>query len=86
MHDSGAAVVPDIGQHALGDGRAQAGVGRIDLLRDDLLDLAAERVKAEELVGKLRIRAASLEQEAVNLSGGNQQKVVLASSLDRMVL
>jgi ribose transport system ATP-binding protein len=46
--------------------------------RHGVLDLAAEHTKAEELVEKLRIRAASLDQEAVNLSGGNQQKVVLA--------
>jgi ABC-type sugar transport system ATPase subunit len=46
--------------------------------RHGVLDLSAERVKAEELVKKLRIRAASLDQEAINLSGGNQQKVVLA--------
>jgi ribose transport system ATP-binding protein len=34
-----------------------------------------------ELVDKLHIRAASLDQEVVNLSGGNQQKVVLAKWL-----
>jgi ABC-type sugar transport system ATPase subunit len=33
------------------------------------------------MVEKLRIRAASLDQEAMNLSGGNQQKVVLAKWL-----
>jgi ribose transport system ATP-binding protein len=49
-----------------------------ELSRHGVLDLAGERAKAEELVDKLRIRAASLDQEAINLSGGNQQKVVLA--------
>ena len=49
-----------------------------DISRYGLLDLAEERARAQELVGKLRIRAASLDQEAINLSGGNQQKVVLA--------
>ena len=43
-----------------------------------MLDLGAERSRAQELVEKLGIRAASLDQETVNLSGGNQQKVVLA--------
>lgn len=41
------------------------------------IDLRQERQKAQTLVEKLDIRAASLEQRAVDLSGGNQQKVVL---------
>jgi len=49
-----------------------------EISRHGVLDLVGERAKAEELVDKLRIRAASLDQEAINLSGGNQQKVVLA--------
>jgi ABC-type sugar transport system ATPase subunit len=43
-----------------------------------VLDLRAERRLAQRLVDRLGIRAASLDQEVVNLSGGNQQKVVLA--------
>jgi ribose transport system ATP-binding protein len=46
--------------------------------RHGLLDRAAERERAGELVEKLHIRATSLDQETMNLSGGNQQKVVLA--------
>jgi len=46
--------------------------------RHGLLDLAKECERARDLVQKLRIRASSLNQEAINLSGGNQQKVVLA--------
>jgi ribose transport system ATP-binding protein len=49
-----------------------------EMSRHGFLDITAERKLADELVTKLRIRAASLDQEAVNLSGGNQQKVVLA--------
>jgi ribose transport system ATP-binding protein len=49
-----------------------------DLLRYGLLDLGAERRRAGALVERLRIRAASLDQRVVDLSGGNQQKVVLA--------
>jgi ribose transport system ATP-binding protein len=49
-----------------------------ELSRHGFLDIAAERERAEALVGKLHIRATSLDQETVNLSGGNQQKVVLA--------
>ena len=46
--------------------------------RYGMLDLAAEHRRAAELVEKLHIRAASLDQEIIDLSGGNQQKVVLA--------
>ena len=49
-----------------------------ELSRCGFLDLSAERERAGELVEKLHIRATSLDQETVNLSGGNQQKVVLA--------
>ena len=38
----------------------------------------AEASLAESLVSRLRIRAATIEAEAADLSGGNQQKVVLA--------
>jgi ABC-type sugar transport system ATPase subunit len=43
-----------------------------------VLNINAERVRAQDLAAKLHIRAASLDQETANLSGGNQQKVVLA--------
>ena len=49
-----------------------------ELSRYGFLDISAERERAGELVDKLHIRTTSLDQEAVNLSGGNQQKVVLA--------
>jgi ribose transport system ATP-binding protein len=49
-----------------------------DISRYGFLDIAAERKGAGEMVEKLHIRATSLDQETVNLSGGNQQKVVLA--------
>jgi ribose transport system ATP-binding protein len=49
-----------------------------EVSRLGVLDPGAERQRAGSLVERLRIRATSLEQETVNLSGGNQQKVVLA--------
>jgi ABC-type sugar transport system ATPase subunit len=49
-----------------------------DVARFGVLDLRAERGRAEGLVERLQIRLASLDQETVSLSGGNQQKVVLA--------
>ena len=44
-----------------------------------------ERQNAERHVERLRIRAASLEQLARDLSGGNQQKVLLARALSGQV-
>lgn len=47
------------------------------------LDLAAERRQASEYVQRLRIRSESIRQLAGRLSGGNQQKVVIAKWLFR---
>ncbi len=44
---------------------------------------AAERALASEYVARLRIRTPSVEHEVRKLSGGNQQKVVLARWLAR---
>ena len=46
-----------------------------------LIDFKKERVLAEEYQKKLRIKTPSLEQYVANLSGGNQQKVVIAKML-----
>jgi ABC-type sugar transport system ATPase subunit len=43
-----------------------------------VLNIRAERDRAQGQVARLHIHAASLDQEAASLSGGNQQKVVLA--------
>ena len=48
-----------------------------------ILNRRTEDRIARELVGNLRIRMTSLEQLARNLSGGNQQKLVLAKWLFR---
>jgi ABC-type sugar transport system ATPase subunit len=47
------------------------------------LDLAAERSLASKYVQRLRIRSESIRQLAGRLSGGNQQKVVIAKWLFR---
>jgi ABC-type sugar transport system ATPase subunit len=51
------------------------------LVRFGFVRLNEERERAEEFVRALRIRTPGLEQKVVNLSGGNQQKVVIAKWL-----
>ena len=51
------------------------------LLRGFHLPLAAERKLTREYVDRLTIRTPSVRQSAMKLSGGNQQKVVLAKWL-----
>jgi ABC-type sugar transport system ATPase subunit len=51
------------------------------LVRGGFVRLGAERERAESFVRALSIRTPGLEQKVVNLSGGNQQKVVLAKWL-----
>jgi ribose transport system ATP-binding protein len=49
-----------------------------DHCRYGVLDLGGEGARARSLVETLRIRVFSVDQEVGDLSGGNQQKVVLA--------
>jgi ribose transport system ATP-binding protein len=46
-----------------------------------LVSKAAETTKAKEMCERLNVKAPSIESKAANLSGGNQQKVVLAKWL-----
>jgi erythritol transport system ATP-binding protein len=48
------------------------------LTRHGVLDSAAERRECDALAGKLRLRTPSLKAPIAVLSGGNQQKVVIA--------
>ncbi|WLD93344.1 multiple monosaccharide ABC transporter ATP-binding protein [Alkalihalobacillus sp. AL-G] len=45
--------------------------------RKNVLDIGQEIVEAESMKQRLNIKAPSIEQKTINLSGGNQQKVVL---------
>ncbi len=58
-----------------------AHLGRVS--RGGMLDHAAEADVARDYVKKLRIRSAGVAQAAGELSGGNQQKVVIARWLYR---
>jgi ribose transport system ATP-binding protein len=51
------------------------------LSRAGMIDAARERQEADDAIARLRIRTPGPEQLVVNLSGGNQQKVVLAKWL-----
>ena len=50
--------------------------------RGGILDLRGERVKAQEFVSSMRIATPDLEKRVLDLSGGNQQKVVIAKWLN----
>ena len=45
------------------------------------LDLSRQRKQAEKLVSKLKIKTANVRQPVGSLSGGNQQKVIVARLL-----
>jgi ABC-type sugar transport system ATPase subunit len=51
------------------------------LSRFGIVRFGAERRLAREMVQALRVRTPSIEQKVLNLSGGNQQKVVIAKWL-----
>jgi ABC-type dipeptide/oligopeptide/nickel transport system ATPase subunit len=61
------------------------GSGRLASVRNvlslNLSDTKAERRKVQQLFQRLGIRARSLDQEILYLSGGNQQKAILARCL-----
>lgn len=52
-----------------------------ELIRGPFLDFRAEETLADEFIGSLRIKTPYRHQLARNLSGGNQQKIVLGKWL-----
>lgn len=72
------------GLNLMGTVRSNIGVTRIrenSRCRHILTDFKAEARCAEEMIGRMRIRANSQEQQVNSLSGGNQQKIVVAKWL-----
>ncbi len=53
-------------------------VARLEQFGAWWLNRAQSETVAQDFVGKLRIAAATVQQQAITLSGGNQQKVLLA--------
>lgn len=67
--------------------RANAGLARLAVSRvvPGLIDRAAEERETDGLLGQLQVRYADAEQPILELSGGNQQKVVIGRWLRRDV-
>lgn len=64
--------------------RHNIGLANLDRLNwGRLVARAAEKVLSRDMVTRLQIRTPSIDQQAGLLSGGNQQKVVLAKWLSR---
>jgi len=64
--------------------RSNIGMAILDRLRRfGILNHQGEKKISEDYFAKLRVKAASLEAPVNSLSGGNQQKVVLAKWLAR---
>ena len=57
------------------------GLANLDKYKGLLLNKKAERKDAAEMKEKLRIKTPSIDTPAMSLSGGNQQKVVIAKWL-----
>jgi ribose transport system ATP-binding protein len=55
--------------------------GLQDLTRGIVIDRAAERARIAEMVETLQIKIGSVDDPVATLSGGNQQKVVIAKWL-----
>jgi ribose transport system ATP-binding protein len=54
-----------------------------EISRLNFVDVRQEKARAEQYVSSLQIKTPSLQQRVLNLSGGNQQKVVIAKWLCR---
>jgi ribose transport system ATP-binding protein len=94
IRSPGHALSPEIGMALLPEDRRNQGILLGKSVRENvvlsalkrvvnrgLVDMRAERKLVDEAIAQLHIRTESMEQLAGTLSGGNQQKVVLAKLL-----
>ena len=83
---SGVGFVPD-DRHAEGlfltlSVRENLGIGSIgDISRGGVIDRRGEVKLADDMVGRLRVRTTSIESSVSELSGGNQQKVLIGREM-----
>jgi len=90
LHEHGLAYVPEDRQRTglVLDSTVAANIMLRDyrhrpFARHGVLDFGAARAYAERLVKTYDVRLQSIEQQARYLSGGNQQKVILAREIER---
>jgi simple sugar transport system ATP-binding protein len=77
---TGTSLVPGF---TIAENLAMRDLDRRPFSRGPFLDLQAIRAAAENAISKFGIRASSAEAPASSLSGGNQQKIVLAREISR---
>jgi ribose transport system ATP-binding protein len=68
-----------VSEHSVGRNMLMSAWGRF--VRRGLIDDSAASAMARRLVEQLGVRTPSIDEKVRNLSGGNQQKVVVAKSL-----
>jgi ribose transport system ATP-binding protein len=68
---------------AVRENMSMAALDGATFARGPLLRRSEERVQAQRIAEKLRLRPPRIEQRVLNLSGGNRQKVVLARAMTR---
>jgi ribose transport system ATP-binding protein len=84
----GVALVPEaratqgiIPAHSLADNMAMAVIGRIS--PRGIVDRSRVRAVADKMIQRLSIKTASQDHAVSTLSGGNQQKIVVAREMER---
>jgi ribose transport system ATP-binding protein len=86
MRGAGVGFVPD-DRHAEGlfltlsvrENLAIGSLGRV--VQNGMIDQSAEASVAQEMVGRLRVKTPTLEAAVSDLSGGNQQKVIIGREI-----
>jgi simple sugar transport system ATP-binding protein len=89
MHQAGIGFVPEdrhasglVLEHSIADNLILRSFNRPPVSRRGLLDRRAILARASDLMQRYDIRARSPEQPARDLSGGNQQKIIIAREFE----